>query len=99
MMYVDKFDSVVVSEKMCFCTPNDTRFQIERKGLNVYGNPVYRLYMNRENMTKIKNSKNKIGRVYHFEEEEKCFLSFTSYNVSSTLKFLFDNCGIQSELK
>ena len=60
MLKIEKFDNIVVSTKMCFSTPNDTRFQLERKGFDKNGNPRYILSMSVENMLKIKeNKKNK----------------------------------------
>ena len=100
MMNITKFDQILVSEKMCYSTPNDTRFQLERRKFDKNGNPLYRLYMNHENMTKIKEHKksNFVGRLYNYGDEDCCYLSFTSYNLSSDLKYLFEICRIDSEL-
>ena len=100
MLKIEKFDNIVVSTKMCFSTPNDTRFQLERKGFDKNGNPRYILSMSVENMLKIKeNKKNKFyGRIYDVYDEDKCRLVFTSYNLSQDLKYLFEVCRIDSEL-
>ena len=99
MLKIQKFDNIL-SDSMCYSTPNDTRFYIKRNGFDKNGNPKYNLYMSVENIRKIKENKkgNFGGRIYDMDNEEKCRLVFTSYNLSQDLKYLFDICRIDSEL-
>ena len=99
MLKIQKFDNIL-SDSMCYSTPNDTRFYVKRDKFDKNGNPRYILSMSVENMLKIKeNKKNKFyGRVYDVYDEDKCRLVFTSYNLSQDLKYLFEVCRIDSEL-
>lgn len=67
---------------------------VMRKGCNSYGNPKYHLYMESEYMDKIKNTKDRFGRVLTDKASGLQYLTFTSYNFGSDLKYLFKKCGI-----
>ena len=67
---------------------------IQRKGCNKYGNPLYHLFMEDEHMSKIQATKGRFGRVLTDKTTGLKYLTFTSYNIGSDLKHLFKICGI-----
>ena len=101
-MEIKKFDSIVTGYKgveTTYTTPNGLHFLIIAKGCNYYGNPTFHLYMNNSEMAKIKKCKNRFGRVLLNKKVGLNYLTFTSYNVSSDLAWLFEKCGIETGLE
>ena len=79
-----------------FNTPHNIQFFIERVGHDINGNPKYRLkvydYITAQ---KIKSAKGRGGKFYI----ETKTLHFTSYNLSESIKNIFEKAGIDSGLK
>lgn len=99
---INKFDSVVTGLKgseVAYVTPNGLQFVIIARGCNYYGNPTFHLYMDDESMEKVKNCKNRCGRVLLNKKIQMRYLTFTSYNLSSSLAHLFEKSGIETELE
>jgi hypothetical protein len=89
-------NNILFDNKTTIETPNNTRFVLEWRGCNFYGNPSYRLYLNDADFRKLCSLKStdRIGRLY----KEKGYLYFTSYNVGYDLERLFKKCGIETGL-
>ena len=49
-------------------------------------------------LKKVKNCKNRCGRVLLNKKTQMRYLTFTSYNLSSSLAHLFEKSGIETEL-
>ena len=99
---INKFDSVVTGLKgneVAYVTPSGLQFVIIARGCNYYGNPTFHLYMDSESMEKVKNCKNRCGRVLLNKKTQMRYLTFTSYNLSSSLAHLFEKSGIETGLE
>lgn len=86
-----------ISMQGVYVLTNGMVLNIMRKGCNKWGNPLYRVYIEREVMEVIKATKNRFGRVCTDRKNGCMYIMFTSYNIGSDLKHLFKICGISEE--
>lgn len=79
-------------------TPTGIQFRVERVNNDIYGNPMYHIEFDDktwQEIMKVSAKERAIGRLY----KEKCYISFQSYDVSNTIKTLFENLKLNHGLE
>ena len=79
-------------------TPTGIQFKVERVNNDIYGNPMYHIEFDCKTWQKIMKVPAKeraIGRLY----KEKFYITFQSYNISDTIKYLFKNLKLNHGLE
>ena len=79
-------------------TPTGIQFKVERVNNDIYGNPMYHIkfdYQTWQKIIKVPAKERAIGRLY----KEKGYISFQSYDVSNTIKGLFENLKLNHGLE
>ena len=99
MMEIKKFENVyMMSDNTWAITPTGIQFKIKRVKNDVYGNPMYHIefdYKTWQKIIKVPAKERAIGRLY----KEKFYITFQSYNLSDTVKYLFENLKINHGLE
>ena len=99
MMEIKKFDNIyMMSDNTWAITPTGIQFKIERVKNDVYGNPMYHIEfygITWQEVVKVSSNERAIGRLY----KEKFYITFQSYNVSDTIKYLFKNLKLNHGLE
>ena len=99
MMEIKKFENVyMMSDNTWGVTPTDIEFRIYRVHNDIYGNPMYHIEFDSktwQEVVKVSSKERAIGRLY----KEKFYISFQSYNVSDTVKYLFKNLKLDHGLE
>lgn len=99
MMKIKKFDDIyMMGDSIWAETPTGMVFNVERVNNNIYGNPMYHITF--DTMTwlkviKVSAKERAIGRLY----KEKFYITFQSYNLSDTIKHLFENLNLNHGLE
>ena len=99
MMEIKKFENVyMMSDNTWAITPTGIQFKIKRVKNDVYGNPMYHIEFDGitfQEIVKVSSKERAIGRLY----KEKGYITFQSYNVSDTIKYLFKNLKLNHGLE
>ena len=99
MMEIQKFENVyMMSDNTRAVTPTGIQFKIKRVKNDVYGNPMYHIEFDGktwEKVVKVSSKERAIGRLY----KEKFYITFQSYNLSDTIKYLFKNLKLNHGLE
>ena len=99
MMEIKKFENVyMMSDNAWAITPTGIQFKIKRVKNDVYGNPMYHIEFDEktwQKIIKVPAKERAIGRLY----KEKFYITFQSYNLSDTLKYLFKNLKLNHGLE
>ena len=97
MMNIKKFEDVYMNDGW-MTTPTGIEFKIKSVHNDIYGNPMYHIefdYQTWQEVIKISAKERRIGRLY----KEKFYISFQSYNLSDTIKYLFENLKLNHGLE
>ena len=99
MMEIKKFENVyMMSDNTWAITPTGIQFKIKQVKNDVYGNPMYHIEFDGktwQKVVKVSSKERAIGRLY----KEKFYITFKSYNLSDTVKYLFENLKINHGLE
>ena len=99
MMEIKKFENIyMMSDRTWAITPTGIQFKIKRVNNDVYGNPMYHIEFDSktwQEVMKVSSKERAIGRLY----KEKGYITFQSYNLSDTVKHLFENLKINHGLE
>ena len=99
MMEIKKFENVyMMSDNTLAITPTGIQFKIRRVNNDIYGNPMYHIEFDWETwqkIIKVSAKERAIGRLY----KEKGYITFQSYNLSDTIKYLFKNLKLNHGLE
>ena len=99
MMEIKKFENVyMMSDNTWATTTTGIQIKIERVKNDVYGNPMYHIGFDGKTLqevVKVSSKKRAIGRLY----KEKFYITFQSYNLSDTIKYLFKNLELNHGLE
>ena len=99
MMEIQKFENVyMMSDNTWAITPTGIQFKIKQVKNDVYGNPMYHIEFDGktwQKVVKVSSKERAIGRLY----KEKFYITFQSYNLSDTLKYLFNNMNLDHGLE
>ena len=99
MMEIKKFEDVyMMSDNTLAITPTGIQFKIKQVKNDVYGNPMYHIEFDGktwQKVVKVSSKERAIGRLY----KEKFYITFQSYNLSDTLKYLFNNMNLDHGLE
>ena len=99
MMEIKKFENVyMMSDNAWAITPTGIQFKIKRVNNDIYGNPMYHIEFDSktwQKVVKVSSKERAIGRLY----KEKFYITFQSYNLSDTVKYLFENLKINHGLE
>ena len=79
-------------------TPTGIQFKVRRVNNDMYGNPMYHIefdYKTWQKIVKVPSKERAIGRLY----KEKFYITFQSYNLSDTIKYLFKNLKLNHGLE
>ena len=99
MMEIKKFENVyMMSDRTWAITPTGIQFKIKRVNNDIYGNPMYHIEFDSktwQEVMKVSSKERAIGRLY----KEKGYITFQSYNLSDTVKHLFENLKLDNGLE
>ena len=99
MMEIKKFENVyMMSDNTLAITPTGIQFKIRRVNNDIYGNPMYHIEFDWETwqkIIKVSAKERAVGRLY----KEKGYITFQSYNLSDTIKYLFKNLKLNHGLE
>ena len=99
MMEIKKFENVyMMSDNTWAITPTGIQFKVKHVHNDMYGNPMYHIEFDFETwreIIKVSAKERAIGRLY----KEKFYITFQSYNVSDTIKYLFTNLKLNHGLE
>lgn len=96
---IKKFDDVYMMNDYDWATtPTGMQFKVEKVNNDIYGNPMYHITFDWKTwlyVIEVPSKERKCGRLY----KDKGYISFQSYNLSDTLKYLFDNMKLDHGLE